>query len=427
MGPLKHIIWLLGLTVFAIWQMPNIPNWPLALQKLLPWLPYLIAGLGIFVSVFLNRLQPILILASLVLFNAGMQYFVPQADVSLSAITLYPVLALLLPLNLLFWLLFPERGVQDKLYVLFQLALLAAQAYFVYWVMENLPLEYWRWIASPSGYDSVRLPFVAMLTMVAVWFLMMFRNALLSHAKVLDQTVVFVLILMAFGLNAFYQYGALAWTSAFAAVMILLSLIFDAHHIAYTDQLTGLKGRRALLESFLGLGRKYSIAMMDIDHFKSFNDTYGHDVGDLVLRTVAQELDMIVTGQVYRYGGEEFTVVFKGKTPEQVMPALETVRKAIESRVLNVPLNGQEVETHVTVSFGLAARDAQHKKPHEVMKYADDALYQAKEAGRNRIVIAGEPVKATKPKTKSNTRTNTKSKTARPGQKRQTAGRKRKA
>jgi predicted signal transduction protein with EAL and GGDEF domain len=85
------------------------------------------------------------------------------------------------------------------------------------------------------------------------------------------------------------------------------------------------------------------------------------------------------------------------------------------------------VETHVTVSFGLAARDAQHKKPHEVMKYADDALYQAKEAGRNRIVIAGEPVKATKPKTKSNTRTNTKSKTARPGQKRQTAGRKRKA
>lgn len=404
MAFLKHYTWLLGLTAFAVWQMPNILTWPLSTQKLLPWLPYVIAGLGVFVGIFLNRLQPILILLSLVCFNIGMQYFIPAGSTGLSAVTLFPVLAILLPLNLLIWLLFPERGIHDKFYTLFQLSLLVGQVYLVYWVMENLPLTYWQWISQNIGIDGLNLSKAALIAMVSVWLVLMLRNALLNQPKVLDRTVVFVLFLMGFGLNAFYQFGSIAWVSSFAATMLLLSLIFDAHHIAYTDQLTGLNGRRALLESFLGLGRKYSIAMMDIDHFKSFNDTYGHDVGDAVLRTVAYELSLISTGQVYRYGGEEFTIVFKGKQAQQVKPALEVVRQAIENRVLEVEKQGQPVETKVTVSFGLAERNDQFKKPEEVMKAADEALYQAKKAGRNRIVVEGESPKAA-------------SKTTRPGRK----------
>jgi len=396
----KHYTWLLGLTVFAVWQMPNILSWPLSTQKLLPWLPYVIAGLGVFVGVFLNRLQPILILLTLVCFNIGMQYFIPAGSTGLSAVTLFPILAILLPLNLLIWLLFPERGIHDKVYTVFQLVLLIGQVYFVYWVMGNLPLTYWQWISRPIEIEGFNLSKLAFITMVSVWLVLMLRNALLNQPKVLDRTVVFVLFLMGFGLNAFYQFGAIAWVSSFAATMILLSLIFDAHHIAYTDQLTGLNGRRALLESFLGLGRKYSIAMMDIDHFKSFNDTYGHDVGDAVLRTVAFELSLISTGHVYRYGGEEFTVVFKGKQVDQVKPVLETVRQAIENRVLNVEKQGQSVETKVTVSFGLAERNEQFKKPEEVMKAADEALYLAKKTGRNRIVVDGESPKSTSKSTR---------------------------
>lgn len=396
----KHYTWLLGLTVFAVWQMPNILTWPLSTQKLLPWLPYVIAGLGVFVGIFLNRLQPILILLTLVCFNIGMQYFIPAGSTGLSAVTLFPVLAILLPLNLLIWLLFPERGIHDKIYTVVQFVLLIGQVYFVYWLMGNLPLAYWQWISRPIEIEGFNLSKLAFITMVSVWLVLMLRNALLNQPKVLDRTVVFVLFLMGFGLNAFYQFGAIAWMSSFAATMILLSLIFDAHHIAYTDQLTGLNGRRALLESFLGLGRKYSIAMMDIDHFKSFNDTYGHDVGDAVLRTVAFELSLISTGHVYRYGGEEFTVVFKGKQTDQVKSVLETVRQAIENRVLNVEKQGQSVETKVTVSFGLAERNEQCKKPEEVMKAADEALYSAKKMGRNRIVVYGESPKTTSKSTR---------------------------
>lgn len=405
MAFLKHYTWLLGLTAFAVWQMPSILTWPLSTQKLLPWLPYVIAGLGVFVGIFLNRLQPILILLSLVCFNIGMQYFIPAASTGLTAVTLFPVLSILLPLNLLIWLLLPERGIHDKVYVLFQLVLLIGQVYLVYWLMENLPLTYWQWISQPIEIEGFNVSKTAFITMVTVWLILMLRNALLNQPKVLDRTVVFVLFLMGFGLNSFYQFGAIAWMSSFAATMILLSLIFDAHHIAYTDQLTGLNGRRALLESFLGLGRKYSISMMDIDHFKSFNDTYGHDVGDAVLRTVAFELSLISTGHVYRYGGEEFTIVFKGKQAEQVKPALEAVRKAIADRVLSVEKQGQQVETKVTVSFGLAERNDQFKKPEEVMKAADEALYAAKKAGRNRVVVYGEsskaPPKSTKPARKA--------------------------
>lgn len=80
------------------------------------------------------------------------------------------------------------------------------------------------------------------------------------------------------------------------------------------------------------LGRRYTIAMIDIDHFKSFNDTYGHDTGDDVLRLVASQMERVGGGaRIYRYGGEEFTVLFKGKTAEQAKVHLENLRASVEA------------------------------------------------------------------------------------------------
>lgn len=403
---LKHYSWLIGLFGLAIWQLPKIEQWPTAVQTLLPFSPYVISALGIFISFFLNRLQPILLLSSLVMLNVALQYFLPAGSAGLTADSLFPLLSILLPINLILWNSLPERGVHNYAYTSILMIVLLSQAYWVFWLMENLPLNYWVWLMKPSGIQGVELTMVPLVVSIIIWFMLVARNALLSQPKVLDKTIVFVLVLMVVALNEMSQFGSVAWLTSIAALMILLSLVFDAHHIAYTDQLTGLPGRRALLESFLGLGRKYTIAMSDIDHFKTFNDRYGHDVGDSVLRTVAQTLAQTSVGRVYRFGGEEFTLVFSGKSAEQAKPLLETLRQAIETYPLKVISDGKETEVQVTVSFGVAEKTSAFKKPDEVMKAADEALYQAKKNGRNRVEVYGEkstekPSKITRPGHKS--------------------------
>lgn len=99
-----------------------------------------------------------------------------------------------------------------------------------------------------------------------------------------------------------------------AALIAIAALVHDAYRMAYIDTLTSIPSRRALEERFLRLGSNYIIAMVDIDFFKKFNDTFGHDIGDDVLKLVAKELSHVKNGgKAYRYGGEEFTILFSGK------------------------------------------------------------------------------------------------------------------
>ncbi|WP_419901870.1 diguanylate cyclase [Kiloniella sp.] len=93
-----------------------------------------------------------------------------------------------------------------------------------------------------------------------------------------------------------------------ASLLLVLGLFQESHRMAFLDELTGIPGRRALLTDMKKLGRRYSLAMVDIDFFKKFNDTHGHDVGDQVLRMVSSRLKQTGGGaRAYRYGGEEFT------------------------------------------------------------------------------------------------------------------------
>lgn len=394
MSKLKHYIWLLGFTALAFWQLEQIPHWPKAVQSLLSYAPYLMVALGIFISVFLNRIQPILLLLTLAVVNLAMTYFLPdhtaKTDV-LAATAFYPLLASFVPLNLLLWSLLPEKGVMSKPYVLMLLVIFVAQGFGFYWLMANLPMDMLLMLAKPMGVSGVALPMVPFLITLGVWFAIVLRNAFSDMPKVLDNTVIFVLILLAFGLNQYASFGALAWLTSVASGLIILSLVFDAHQIAHTDQLTGMRGRRALYERFSGLGRRYAIAMMDIDHFKSFNDRYGHDIGDNALKLVADQLSTTPIGYPYRYGGEEFTLVFPGKTAEQILPVLETLRKQISQVPLSVIEKGQKAETQVTVSFGVAEKTERNQQPQEVMKLADEALYTAKKSGRNCVKLYEAP------------------------------------
>ncbi len=107
--------------------------------------------------------------------------------------------------------------------------------------------------------------------------------------------------------------------------------------LAYFDELTGIRGRRGFNEALLSLDQQYSIAIVDIDHFKKFNDTYGHDVGDQVLCMVAARISKVDGGgQAFRCGGEEFAVIFRGVSAKDAFEHLEMLRQLIEQSVFRV-------------------------------------------------------------------------------------------
>jgi diguanylate cyclase (GGDEF)-like protein len=185
-----------------------------------------------------------------------------------------------------------------------------------------------------------------------------------------------------------------------ALVLVLIFILRNSFHLAYRDELTGLAGRRALREQMNKLGAKYSIAMLDIDFFKKFNDRYGHDVGDQVLKMVAEYIGRAGGGgKAYRYGGEEFTLVFPGREVKDVKPVLETLREAIADAGFTVRgksrpkaksnkvrrTDSSRKSVKITVSIGVAGSQGTDNSPEEVIKIADKALYRAKKKGRNRV------------------------------------------
>jgi diguanylate cyclase (GGDEF)-like protein len=187
-----------------------------------------------------------------------------------------------------------------------------------------------------------------------------------------------------------------------ACVVLVVAMLQESHHMAYRDELTGLPGRRALQESLAALGPMYTIAMVDVDHFKKFNDTHGHDVGDQVLKLVAARLAEVEGGgRAFRYGGEEFTLLFPGKTLPEAFPHLEQARAAVENYKMAVRGEGRPKDKDkgalmrtdsipmktlsVTVSIGVANPSDENPVPMKVIKAADQALYRAKQGGRNRV------------------------------------------
>ncbi|EQB87703.1 hypothetical protein M918_07580 [Clostridium sp. BL8] len=178
-----------------------------------------------------------------------------------------------------------------------------------------------------------------------------------------------------------------------AGLMLIISIIEDSYSMAYLDELTGIPSRRALREDLLKLGTKYVIAMVDIDFFKKFNDKYGHDVGDDVLKLVASNLTQVTGGgKAFRYGGEEFTILFPGKSINDALPHLESLREQIsKAAYTKKSTKGQKSKgkstnsskLFVTISIGVCEKSSKFKQPQDVIKGADKALYRAKKKGRN--------------------------------------------
>ncbi len=175
----------------------------------------------------------------------------------------------------------------------------------------------------------------------------------------------------------------------------LRSSVEHTIELAVTDGLTGLNNRR-YLDNHLKLlfdranarGRALSVCLTDIDRFKSINDTYGHDAGDEVLKELAARIRSTVRGAdlACRYGGEEFVVVMPDTSLDMAATIAERLRGAIEGKPFHLSASG--IDLNVTASLGIAALSATVQTPTQLMKSADQALYEAKNAGRNRVVAA---------------------------------------
>jgi len=161
------------------------------------------------------------------------------------------------------------------------------------------------------------------------------------------------------------------------------------------DKLTGISNRQRMEEDLASIhsrmeryGHSYCLALVDIDFFKKYNDTYGHGQGDVCLRSVAQCLrGQARTGdEVYRYGGEEFLIVFPEQTADRGAIAMERIRGAVEA--MAIPHEGKGPGEVVTISGGVTVMESgQERTLQQVCDDADKALYQAKKQGRNRIVF----------------------------------------
>ena len=187
------------------------------------------------------------------------------------------------------------------------------------------------------------------------------------------------------------------------AACLLFALFLMYWQRVYLDELTGIPNRRALDERLSHLDGPYCLAMVDIDHFKKFNDSYGHDQGDDVLRMVGKHLADHTGQRTFRYGGEEFCVLLPGESPEAAFELMDDVRESLARHrfMIRLPqkiraktseedrgtLKAKTEAVKVTISVGVARPDKRRTGTAAVMKLADEGLYKAKEAGRNNVQL----------------------------------------
>ncbi|HEX3822058.1 MAG TPA: GGDEF domain-containing protein [Candidatus Sulfotelmatobacter sp.] len=352
-----------------------------------------------------------------------------QPSLSLAGMTAVYAIAVLLPINYLLIALMQERGFTSgsaapvALFLFVEFAIVA--------ILSRSAETGPALAPHPRRLEAaISLPNYTLLLFAVVLAFLVAR--VLLNRKPVDGALLWSL--SAFFLSLHFAGSVRLSTiySVTAVCILAVSIIENSYLLAYHDELTTLPSRRAFNDALLRLQEPYAIAVVDIDHFKQFNDTYGHDTGDQVLRLVASNLSRVTGGgQAYRCGGEEFTILFPGKTTPEVVTHLERLRSAIESsefqmrgddrRTLprgpdrrNARVSGRaQRKGHVirkltqekragalsvTVSIGVAMSEMEKSDPELAIEAADKALYRAKANGRNRLEIApsrrGAKVKA---------------------------------
>lgn len=390
---------------FAPHVYTELYSWLAPWQSLLIALPYLLALIILLISWNFHNTKPLWAAIIICLVHASTQselYY--QGIFTLSILVLLSLWMLLLAI-------LPERSLfsRGSIWQLFLLAapLAACTAAFYFKPVHFLdwltfePLRNIGWLSSSLTVKLIpQLPYTTWIIGLQCLAVMSMLVMLVRYRQQQDFYLLATFALLSWSVFGQIKPLELLLLFNFLLIIWLLAVLIYGHNLAYLDELTGLPGRRALNQKMRSLSKKSVVAMLDVDHFKRFNDTYGHDVGDQVLKMVASKMRNVRGGTAYRYGGEEFTILFPNTQLETAKAAAEEVRIAIEQSSLQLrskhrPNNtkkgnklrgsGAGKDTRavsVTISIGLAENSVSNP-----LKEADTKLYQAKELGRNQVCI----------------------------------------
>jgi len=376
----------------------TLPSLRPAAGALVAFYPYTVLAAALLLGFRFNRSRLVFTVALLAL----AQYVLDRGVATPEQRLFFHATTFLLPLNVALVALLPERGTVTPA-GLMRWTLIAIQVVVVAFLARSFPdqatglvrtrflpavLSAWTPLAQPA--------IVVFLGMGAVLVLAWMRE---PQSPVRAYSYALVAVFLGLTWKATGP-GQEIWLAT-AGLILVVAVVEASYLMAYRDGLTELPGRRALNEALPRLSGQFTVAMIDVDHFKRFNDRYGHDAGDHVLRLVASRLAHAPGGgTAYRYGGEEFAVIYPGKGAEECMAHLEELRETVETsrftmrrrfrprNKANAPKGKKTREAIViTVSIGVAEKNHRHSTPDQVVQAADKALYRAKEAGRNRVSV----------------------------------------
>jgi diguanylate cyclase (GGDEF)-like protein len=373
-----------------------------------PWIdkiekvaPYIILAVGVILSWRFHRSNLALVIFVLFLSERSLFYFGTGGSFAFGYDNIVLLTnGVLLPLNIALFYLIKKRGLLNPGGIA-SIVFILLQPLVVYLLLRMQP-DLFNYLPQQliEQKQLENLPLSQPVLFVnGVIILVFFIGALFDRASLARGffwtlvTALLALIAKSNGQSATLYYCG-------SGLIIIVSVIETAYAMAFKDELTGLPARRALNTALHGFNKDYAIAMLDIDFFKKFNDRFGHEVGDQVLCMVASHLRRVGGGgKPYRYGGEEFTILFSGKSKADAIPHLERLRQSIEAaqfglrdknRPKKPPKKSKKSKTTaktvtVTISIGVAESNRSRVKTASVMKAADQALYRAKKRGRNCI------------------------------------------
>lgn len=388
------------LALILHWRIPTFDAEQVALLSQLPYLFCILSGL---IALFANRARELSLSALMLLSYWVIQNFLQVRLENEPAGQIFVLLSLLLPVLFTVLLFLPDPGWRHPLGIATVLAapvvtlLLAG-------IFQLWPL-WFKAQAQAMAVDSflgLKLPAVS--AWLFIFGLLASGGLLALRNGKLESSLLGCLLLVFVTLGWFHLQAISATFFSCAGLLLIVNQIHSLLDLVYRDELTQIENRRALLQTARGLGQQYALAMVDIDHFKKINDTHGHELGDQVLKVVAAKLRQVGGGgKAFRYGGEEFCILFKGKHADEVAPKLEALRKAIaeydmqlrdkQSRpkrqkegIARRGATRRKGNMRITVSMGLV--EAASKGFQDAIQAADAAMYQAKRGGRNQLRVA---------------------------------------
>ena len=395
--------------------------WTASRETLLPYVSCTVFTVGFLLSAIFRRSRIFFALLCFMLADLALVWLTSRVHSPAGAQFVLDAVAVLLPINIVILAAGADRGIVT-VWGRWEMLIIGLQAAAVALLCFTAPLPAsrllgHRWMSGGfAGWGQVsQLPLL-----IFVLGLVFVMGRLLRRRTPIESGIFWALAASLFGIEMSSESSAAVAGFATSSAILAIAVLENSYSMAYLDELTGLPGRRSFNETLLKLGENYTIAMVDVDHFKQFNDTFGHAAGDQVLQMVAGKLAGVGGGgAAFRYGGEEFAVIFRDTPGNEACAVLEELRQRIEQVQFRVrgkerrkrlvkdgrmkpraadrrrpsalhqrKQAGTSGPTNVTVSIGVAANsgDEGNQTPEAVVHAADKELYRAKQQGRNRVV-----------------------------------------